>query len=92
MRRDNGKGGEYLTQLETGTNSVFLLSGTLYVMCSQKMLTSGKAGTWEAALRIYCPEPETGRKSENRRAGKDFTNELSSGLQVESLIGAWACF
>lgn len=50
MRQGNEKGGEYLTQLETGTNPAFLLSETLCVMCSQKMLTSGKAGTWEAAL------------------------------------------
>lgn len=42
MRQGNEKGGEYLTQLETGTNPAFLLSETLCVMCSQK-----NAHIWE---------------------------------------------
>lgn len=75
MRQGNEKGGEYLSQLEIGTNPCLsIVRDAVYVPCSQKMLTSGKSGTWEAALRIYCPEPETGRKIRELEAGKDFTN------------------
>lgn len=59
----NEKGGEYLT----GKWHPHCLPLVGVAVCNMltKTLTSGKAGTWAAALLIYCPEPEKGRKSEN---------------------------
>lgn len=65
MRRGNEKGGEYLTQLEIGANPCLsIVRDAVYVSCSQKMLTSGKAGTWEGCTPNLLPRTRDRKKNQ----------------------------
>lgn len=52
-------------QVENGTSLAVPVVRDAVNDMFTKMLTSGRAGTSQAAPLIYCSEPEKGRKSES---------------------------
>lgn len=59
----NEKRGEYLTQLETGANTAFLLSETLYVMCSQTCSHLGRLGPGRLHFEFIAQKQEENQRT-----------------------------